>query len=107
MTNLNCIYKKFKKGKIPYSFLPSLLCLPQVTKYMGDVGERITHSLRPSIHSAEVDNKPVRTVLLRHYEVRRVPFRLGPLDDILPQYFVDLLIDEALDKRPDAVVSCP
>jgi hypothetical protein len=22
---LNCSYKKFKKGKIPYSFLPSLL----------------------------------------------------------------------------------
>jgi hypothetical protein len=22
---LNCIYKKFKNGKIPYSFLPSLL----------------------------------------------------------------------------------
>jgi hypothetical protein len=84
-----------------------ILCVPLVLKYMGDVGERITHLLRPGVHSAEVDNKSVLTVLLRHHEVRRVPLRLGPLDDILPQHFVDLLVDEALNKRADAVVSSP
>jgi hypothetical protein len=37
---LNCIYKKFENGKIPYSFLPSLfekcflLILPHRTKHL-------------------------------------------------------------------------
>jgi hypothetical protein len=84
-----------------------ILCVPQVIKYMGDVGERITHPLKPGVHSAEVDNKPVRTVLLRHHEIRRVLLRLGPLNDILPQHFVDLLVDEALNKGADAVASRP
>jgi hypothetical protein len=29
---LNCIYKKFKNGKIPYSFLPSLFIMTCVTQ---------------------------------------------------------------------------
>jgi hypothetical protein len=33
---LNCIYKKFKNGKIPYSFLPSLFVM-----YIGyHIGEQ-------------------------------------------------------------------
>jgi hypothetical protein len=101
----------FSKGISQYALRMSKLdkyfAFPQVIKYMEDVGERITHPLKPGVHSAEVDNKPVRTVLLRHHEIRRVLLRLGPLNDILPQHFVDLLVDEALNKGADAVVSRP
>jgi hypothetical protein len=30
---LNCIYKKFKNGKIPYSYLPSLLLLLTANRF--------------------------------------------------------------------------
>jgi hypothetical protein len=50
---LNGIYKKFKKGKIPYSFLPSLFknnfLIEKRVKYRGQRADR-SLSESPRIH---------------------------------------------------------